>query len=193
MCEVPLWNQFHLPCPATAAHKVDLTNHPKGIYYCFRKFPLLICISLAIMGDFLKNMAEKLQELEELTVFMRSELGVLKKFLYKLAAVFAHDKSYKFLKRIETAAKKFQEADITSSIKSFHEQHTVNFTSAKVTYVAPKPKYEYVLVRLQGIVRLLAQILCYCQHYGSFMFQKMKTGHFVIIFVISISFAARIW
>jgi hypothetical protein len=71
------------------------------------------------------------------------------------------------------------------------EQHSVSF--ANVMFIAPKPKYEYVQVRLQGIVKLIARILCLCQYYGSIMIQKMRIGHFIHIVAISMSFAARIW
>ena len=116
---------------------------------------------------------------------MASEIILLKRFLYKLAAVFSHDKSYKMLKHIQKTVSKLLETHVVSDLTSFQEQHTANSSSSKVIYVAPKPKYEYILVRLQGTVRLLAQILCLCQHYGSIMIRKMQLGHFVNITVIS--------
>ena len=143
------------------------------------------------MCSFLKNSSEESQKLKESVVMMTSEVVLLKRFLYKIASVFYHDKSYKVLKQIHKTANKLLEADVVSDLTSFLGQHTVCF--ANVMYVAPKPKYEYIQVRLQGTVRLLAHILCLCQYYGSIMVQKMSVGHFMNAVTISMSFASRIW
>jgi hypothetical protein len=152
---------------------------------------LLFLLNPGIMFSFLKNSSEESQKLKESFVLMTSEIVLLKQFLYKIAAVFHHDKSYKALKQIYKTVDKFLEAGVVSDLTGFLEQHTVCF--ANVMFVAPKPKYEYIQVRLQGTVRLLAHILCLCQYYGSIMVQKMSIGHFVNIVTISMSFAARIW
>jgi hypothetical protein len=143
------------------------------------------------MSSFLKNSSENPQKLKEFLMLMTSEVVILKRFLYKIAAVFSHDKSYKVLKQIHKTVNKLLETDLVSDLTSFLEQHTVSF--ANVMFVAPKPKYEYVQVRLQGTVKLLAYILCLCQFYGCIMIQKMRIGHFMNIVAISMAFTARIW
>ena len=142
------------------------------------------------MSSFITNSSEKTEKLKGFLMLMTSEVVILKRFLYKVAAVFSHDKTYKMLNQIHNSANRLLETDLVSDLTSFLEQHNL---FANVMFVAPKPKYEYVQVRLQGTVKLLAHILCLCQCYGSLMIQKMRIGHFMNIVVISMSFAARIW
>lgn len=124
---------------------------------------------------------------------MKSEIMLLKRFLYKLAAVFAHDKVYKVLKQIYKTVSRALETNISSDLTGFQEQHTSSSTSSKIMFVAPKPKYEYILVRIQGVARLMAQILCLCQHCGSMIVKKLQLGHFVNICIIQMSFVSRLW
>ncbi len=146
------------------------------------------------MSNFLRDIAEKPQKLQNILLLVNSEVVLLKRFLYKLGAVFAHDKSYKVLKHIHKTVNKFLQTEVACDLMSFQEQHTASpSSSSKMMYVAPKPKYEYILVRLQGTVRLQAQILCLCQHYGAIMTQKLQLGHFVNIMVTSMSITARLW
>ncbi|KAK4016825.1 hypothetical protein OUZ56_031791 [Daphnia magna] len=174
MANIPLWNQSHLPCPATSAHKLSAQFQ-------------------GIMNTFLEDLSGKPQKLMDFMSLMTSEVVLLTRFLYKLRAVFAHDKSYKVLKQIQKMVQKLLKTNLVSDLTSFQEQHVVSVKTVNAIFVAPKPKYEYIQVRLQGIVRLLAQILCLSQHYGTIMIQKMQLGHFISIVVISMSFVSRIW
>ncbi|XP_057366498.1 nucleolus and neural progenitor protein-like [Daphnia carinata] len=174
MTSVPLWNQSHLPSPATSAHKISAQFQ-------------------GIMNTFLEDLSEKSQKLKDFMSLITSEVVLLTRFLYKLRAVFAHDKSYRVLKHIQKMVNKLLETNLVSDLASFQEQHLVSLKTVSAIFVAPKPKYEYIQVRLQGITRLLAQILCLSQHYGTLMIQKMQLGHFMSIVVISMSFVSRIW
>lgn len=124
---------------------------------------------------------------------MQSEVNLLKRFLYKLTSVFSHDKSYKTSKQIQKSINKFLAVNISLALKSLEEQHSFSSSTDRFVFVAPKPRIEFVLVRLQGCVRLLAQVLCYSQKYGSQVIQKIRLGHFMNISVISMAFAARLW
>lgn len=155
-------------------------------------FSVFVLISGTI-DSFLKAFSDKPKKLQETILAMKSEIMLLKRFLYKLAAVFAHDKIYKVLKQIYKSTTRVIESNIISDLTGFQEQHTSSSTSSKVMFVAPRPKYEYILVRLQGLFRLLAQILCLCQYCGSMIVKKLQLGHFVNISVIKMSFISRIW
>lgn len=196
MVSIPLWNQKHLGCPATSAHKVDISNqaHLQGntsihdlIISKIHTFSYSV-----VLTQFLKNCSDKLQQLNTVVLSMKSEAILLKRFLYKLAAVLAHDKSHKLLMHLSKSVNRVLGTDLISDLTSFIEQHSIK-TSSKAVFVAPKPKYEYLLVRLQGLVRLLAQILCHSQNYGSMVAQRLHLGHFINIFVICMSFVSRLW
>ena len=155
----------------------------------------LCLILLDKIGGYLKKLEDKKSELEKIVNSMKAEIVVLKRFIYKIATIFAHDKTYKVLKQIYTAAGKLLRTDLLSDVEIFQGQHTYSseYATARTMYVAPRPKYEFVLVRLQGNIALLAQILCLCQHYGSVLVQRIHLGHFINIFIICMSSTSRLW
>lgn len=136
---------------------------------------------------------DQIKQLEESVNLVQIEAALLKRFLYKLTSVFCHDKGYKMMKQIQKSINKFLAVDIAASLRAIHEQHSLISSAERFVFVPPKPKLEFVLVRLQGTARLLAQVLCYCQRFASFTIQKIHFGHFMNISVICMSFAARLW
>lgn len=123
---------------------------------------------------------------------LSDELLLLKRFVYKLTSVFRNDKSIRMLRQILKMCLKLIDMKIIDTIENLEEQHTAPKPHS-LSYVPPKSKFEYTLVRLQGATKLLAQILCYCQHSGRLIIPKMHMGHFISICVISMSLTSRIW
>ena len=146
-----------------------------------------------VLQSFLERLQQQTKMLEESVKLVQTEVVILKRFLYKLTSIFCHDKGYKMMKQVQKSINKFLAVDISKALVNLHEQHSLIYSTERFVYVPPKPKFQFALVRLQGTARLLAQILCYCQRFGSFVIQKIHFGHFVNINVISMSFAARIW
>lgn len=129
--------------------------------------------------------------LNECLTILESELVLFNRFLYKLHAVFKHDKGYKVLKQIQKSLCRFKQLNIQELIKHFQEQHCLSSTPHK--FVAPRPVYEYLLIRIQGGAKLLSHLLCYCHTFGMIILQKLGKGHFININIISMSFTARLW
>ena len=125
---------------------------------------------------------------------VQKENTLLKCFLYKLTSVMSNDKSFKTTKQIQKSMNKLQELDLHSIFKSLLlEQDSQLFSAARYAFIPPQPRFQFVLVRIQGTSRLLAQVLCSCKNLGSLTLQKIHLGHFMNINIILMSFCARIW
>lgn len=172
---LPIWNQFDLPCPATSAHKLSLSKN-----------------QTQFMKQFLSSLNDHSKLIQEAISHVKSEMTVLNRFVYKIQAVFTHDKWFKIFKTIQKTGNKFMDLNLYDTIKNLQEQHG-SFSAEKFMYVAPKPKLEFVLVRIQGTVKLLAKLLCYCQYFGALILQRIDLGHFININVISMSLISRLW
>lgn len=152
----------------------------------------MLFTSQAAIQDFLKHLDEHKEMLMSSTKILDAELLLLKRFLYKMTSVFRNDKSIKTLRQILKMSSKFIDMKIIDIIENLSEQHTPPKLNS-VSYVPPKSKFEYTLVRLQGAAKLLTKTLCYCQHSGRLIIPKMHQGHFVSKCVISMSLTSRIW
>jgi len=174
--ESSLWNVANLSPPATAAVQLKVQSLQ----------------TLNVIQDFLTRLEEEKKKIALSVKVLETELSILNRFLYKLSLVFRNDKSIKMLKQIWKMTKKFVDMKIIDIIENLQEQHTVPKLHSDV-FVPPKSKFEYALVRLQGATRLLAQLLCCCQHSGRLIIPTMYQGHFISIRIISMSMTARIW
>ena len=144
------------------------------------------------MKEFLSSLNDHSKLIQEAISHVKSEMTVLNRFVYKIQAVFTHDKWFKIFKTIQKTGNKFMDLNLYDTIKNLQEQHG-SFSAEKFMYVAPKPKLEFVLVQIQGTVKLLAKLLCYCQYFGALILQRIDLGHFININVISMSLISRLW
>jgi Domain of unknown function (DUF4477) len=149
--------------------------------FCFRRTDTL--------GKFVSFLRKQEPDLITSLSILSSESLILKQFLYKISAVFRQDKSTKGLKQILKSVKKFSDMQLNGITTHMIEQHSLG----NIIHVSPKSTYEFALVKFQGAARLLAQILCYCQHSVCATIPRMHQGHFINISVISVSLISRIW
>lgn len=188
-----MWNQFQLSTPATAACQLDTKyQHYQGkqifniTIYCVAWQFIWLTGHLSELVAFLSG-----RGLRETLELMNAELALLKRFLYKLSAVFRHDKSLGVMKQILKCVTRFMSIQVADNIDDMVKQYTL-CDSGKL-FVPPRPRFEFILVRFQGAARLLAQTILYCQHCIKLILARISIGHFVNIHIISVSMVARIW
>lgn len=123
--------------------------------------------------------------------YMRAEYAVMSKIVYRTKQKFRTSKDFKALEKVYKALYNYFEINISNDLQSFMNLIPARYTEE--TYLPNKNLLDYILVRLQGIVKLLERIVESCKITAYLFNRRIHTGHFWKIGIIIFSLVSRIY
>ncbi|XP_018569494.1 MATH and LRR domain-containing protein PFE0570w-like [Anoplophora glabripennis] len=123
--------------------------------------------------------------------YMRAEYKVMSVIIYRMKQKFRCAKDFKALEKICKALDNYFEICISKDLKNFMNLIPPRYTDE--TYLPNKSVLDYILVRLQGMVKLLERIVETCKITAYLFNRRLHTGHFWKIGFIVFSLVSRIY
>ncbi|KAJ8927589.1 hypothetical protein NQ314_019934 [Rhamnusium bicolor] len=165
-----LWNVKDLPAPPINTYKA--VNKKIDIQHLF-------------------NVFREGETFFEDDKFMYAEFTVLSRIVYRMKQKFRSAKDFKALQKINKALDNYFNMDILRNLKNF--MHLIPSRYKDETYLPTKNLLDYILIRLQGLVKLMERIIETCKIAAYLLDKRIHTGHFWKIAFIIFSIVSRIY
>lgn len=165
-----LWNVKSLQAPSVNTYKVSSKE-----------------VDLKRLSTILKEAVDLFSDQK----YLVTEAAVLSRVIYRTKMKFRNDKGHKAMEKTNRALKLFLSSNFCNSLSTFYEVLPKKYEA--VTYMPTKDMLDYMLVRLQGVLKLLYRVGESARIATIFMQSKIRIGHFWKISVICTAMLSRIW
>ncbi|CAG9817363.1 unnamed protein product [Phaedon cochleariae] len=165
-----LWNVKDLPIPPVTTYRVEEKN-----------------IDLKKLFKTCETIKQYFEENE----FMKAEYLVLSRIVYRMKQKFRSAKDFKALEKVHKALETFFSIQIPKYVRIFMDLMPQQYDHE--TYLPTKNLLDYILLRFQGLVKLLDRIVETCKIAGFLLDARMKVGHFWKVAFISFSLISRVY
>lgn len=212
-----LWNLKDLPLPAVSTYRAtnstDIGNWISILYFielCFHElieifslnsdFMLLIYYILDYQEIliFLPDLEELHSACEEFIKYftecpqLYAEHLLLSRIVYRMKQKFRTSKDFKSLEKLNKALRRYFNMNISSDVQTLCDLLIPEYCRNEL-YLPTKNVVDYILVRLQGVAKLMEYIIGTCTETGYMLNIRLYTGHFWKIGFILFSIVARIY
>ncbi|XP_023012322.1 uncharacterized protein [Leptinotarsa decemlineata] len=159
----------------------DLSLPPINTYKCSNK---------DIDLNYLHEICQELKAFLE-NKYMRAEFLVLSRIIYRMKQKFRSAKDFKALEKLNKALEILFKLDIQNDVTTFMELIPPRYKDE--TYLPTKNMLDYLLVRFQGLTKLMERIVETCKISAFLLSMRMKTGHFWRVGFISFALVSRVY
>ncbi|XP_066145985.1 nucleolus and neural progenitor protein [Euwallacea fornicatus] len=123
-------------------------------------------------------------------MFLTNELAILSRILYRMKMKFRTSRDFKLLEKLRHSLDTYIEADFSRHLKTFLNMVPSQFYTH--TYLPSKNMLLFILVRIQGLAKLMERAYNTCLIIASELNQRLYIGHFWKLFVILFGLVSRI-
>ncbi|ERL89426.1 uncharacterized protein LOC109541782 [Dendroctonus ponderosae] len=163
------WNQRDLPQPPISSFKA--TNRDLDL-------------------NKLRNaLNEGIKELQD-NMLLKSEWGILSRILYRMKMKFRSSKDFKLLEKINRCLTLYFRPNMVLHLKNILELVPAQYDND--TYLPTKNMLCYILVRLQGLAKLMATTFETATRAADQLNSRCRIGHFWKLFVILFAVVSRL-
>ncbi|XP_060529060.1 uncharacterized protein LOC132703674 [Cylas formicarius] len=166
-----LWNQKDLPSPPVLSFKAESKNID------LNKFRRTII-------DALKHFKSK--------NFLAREAAILARTIYRMKMKFRNSKEFKTLEKINRALKNYYSVNVVRDLKQFLDLLPREYDDES-TYLPTKNMLCYILIRLQGLAKVMTRIYDSCEIAADLFKKRLLVGHFWKIAIIAYAMVSRIF
>ncbi|KAJ3650214.1 hypothetical protein Zmor_021915 [Zophobas morio] len=121
-----------------------------------------------------------------------TEAALLSRSVYRFKVKFRSSKDFKIVEKLNHILRTYQRMHISAALNVLLVTIPQNY-KANNTYMLTKNMFDYVLVRLQGVGKLLCATLEACKEVSTAMQQRLRLGHFWKVAIVIFATAARVF
>ncbi|KAG5868105.1 hypothetical protein JTB14_034635 [Gonioctena quinquepunctata] len=141
----------------------------------------------------IKHLYKVCQDLKHffMNEYMHAEHLVLSRIIYRMKQKFRSSKDFKSLEKVNKSLENFFRIRFVFDLNTFLELIPSRYKDK--TYLPTKNLLDYVLVRLQGLVKLMERVVETCKISAFLLDVRMKLGHFWKNAVICFALVSRVY
>ncbi|XP_066247692.1 uncharacterized protein [Euwallacea similis] len=123
-------------------------------------------------------------------MFLTNELAILSRILYRMKMKFRNSRDFKLLEKLRHSLDTYIKVDFSRHLKTFLDMVPSQFYTH--TYLPSKNMLLFILVRIQGLAKLMERAYDTCLIIASELNQRLYIGHFWKLFLILLGLVSRI-
>ncbi|KAJ8924813.1 hypothetical protein NQ315_000967 [Exocentrus adspersus] len=123
--------------------------------------------------------------------YMDAEYAILSRIVYRSKQKFRSAKDFKALEKLQKALYNYFKTNISLDMQNFIELVPVRYKDE--TYLPDKNLLDYILVRLQGLAKLLERMVETCKITAGLFDGRISLGHFWKQGLLAFSLVSRIY
>lgn len=189
MFTMALWNKKNLEPPLVNTYKTS--PQEIGEYSSFKQnnFLILRFLKIADVEPLTKIFREASTFFSNQTL-LEQEAALLSRCIYRTKTKFRLDKGYKELQKLNRAVLQYLNMNFVYHVQNFSEM--LPDSNEQIFYLPTKNMLDYILVRLEGILRLMGRVIECAKNAALCMEQKLPLAQFWKIDFISIALVSRL-
>lgn len=183
-----LWNKKDLEAPLVNSYKTS--PQEIGKYSLLNKVShFLYSFSFADVEPLIKIFREASTFFSNQT-FLQQETALLSRCIYKTKTKFRSEKGNKEMQKLNRALLQYLNINFAYHVQNFKEM--LPPSNEQVFYLPTKNMLDYILVRLQGIMKLMSRAIECAKRAALYLEQKMPLGQFWKVDFVCIALVSRL-
>lgn len=123
--------------------------------------------------------------------YLETETALLSRCIYRMKMKFRSDKGLKAMEKANRALLQYLRLNFLNTLNIFYE--TLPSANEENVYLPARDMLDYILVRLQGLSKLLCRVAECAQEGALYMENRIHIGHFWKVALICFGLLSRIW